>query len=99
MVTHMVNSTRIFGETGYIEIPEFWKCKEIHLFDKDHNLLETFEDGRTSHGFIYEMQHANDMLLAGKLQSPVIPHSRSNDIQETMMEVRRQVGVVYPFEK
>ncbi|CAN5672607.1 Gfo/Idh/MocA family oxidoreductase [soil metagenome] len=98
MVTHMVNTTRIFGEAGYIEIPEFWKAKQARLIDKDHKLLETFDDGRSSHGFIYEMQHANDMILAGNLQSPIMPHSRSNDIQETMMEVRRQVGVVYPFE-
>lgn len=99
IITRMTNKLRIFGEEGYIEIPDFWRTHSAKLFDKDFNLLETFDDERMSHGFIFEMQHANDLILYGKIESPVIPHSRSNDIQETMTEVRRQIGLKYPFEK
>lgn len=98
IITRMTNKARIFGEEGYIEIPDFWKAGSARLFDKEFNLQETFEDNRTSHGFIFEMQHANDMILGGNMESPVIPHSRSNDIQETMTEVRKQIGLKYPFE-
>lgn len=99
IITRMTNKLRIFGEDGYIEIPDFWRAYSARLYDKEYNLLETFEDGRNSHGFIFEMQHANDLILGGKIESPVIPHSRSNNIQETMMEVRRKIRLEYPFEK
>src|SRR5665213_3587526 len=98
MVNRMSDTFKLFGEEGYIEIPEFWKAASAKLFDKEFNLQETFEDNRTSHGFIFEMQHANDLILNGKIESPVIPQSRSKDIQETMVEIRKQIGLKYPFE-
>jgi predicted dehydrogenase len=98
MVNRMSNAFKLFGEEGYIEIPDFWKAGTARLFDKDFNQLEIYEDNRTSHGFIYEMQHANDLILEGKTESPVIPHSRSNAIQETMTGIRKQIGLKYPFE-
>jgi predicted dehydrogenase len=99
IINRMSNTLKLFGEEGYIEIPDFWKAGSVKLFDKEFNLQETFEDNRTAHGFIFEMQHANDLILDGKIESPVIPHSRSNDIQETMVEIRKQIGLKYPFEK
>src|SRR5665213_42277 len=98
ITTRMTNKLRLFGEEGYIEIHDFWRTRSAKLFDKDYNLVEAFDDQRTSHGFIFEMQNANDMIMAGNIESDIIPHSRSNDIQETMTEVRKQIGLKYPFE-
>ncbi|HET7115050.1 MAG TPA: Gfo/Idh/MocA family oxidoreductase [Hanamia sp.] len=98
IITRMSNTVKLYGEEGYIEIPNFWKASTARLFDKEFNLQEAYEDDRTSRGFIFEMQHANDMIMAGNIESPVIPHSRSNEIQETMTEIRKQIGLKYPFE-
>lgn len=98
IITRMTNVGRIFGETGYIEIPDFWRAYGCKLYDKEYTLVESFEDGRESHGFIYEMQHANDLILTGEYESSIMPHLLSNAIQETMMEVRKQIGLKYPFE-
>ena len=98
IITRMTNVGRIFGESGYIEIPDFWKAFGCKLYNKDYNLVDSFDDKREAHGFIYEMQHANDMIMAGEYESPVLPHSRSNAIQESMKEIRNQIGLKYPFE-
>jgi predicted dehydrogenase len=98
VITRMTNVCRIYGESGYIEIPDFWKAFGCKLYDKDYNLIDSFNDNREAHGFIYEMQHANEMIMAGEYESPVLPHSRSNAIQETMKEIRNQIGLKYPFE-
>lgn len=98
LITQLGNATRIYGEKGFIEIPNFWKAGSASLYDKEGNLLESYDDGRSSHGFIYEMQNANDKILGGQLQSDIVPHSRSNEVQETMTEIRRQIGLKYPFE-
>lgn len=98
ITTRMTNKLRLFGEEGYIEIHDFWRTRSAKLFDNDYNLVQSFDDQRPSHGFIFEMQNANDRIMAGKIESDIIPHSRSNDIQETMTEVRKQIGLKYPFE-
>lgn len=99
MVTRMTNKLRLFGETGYIEIPEFWRAKTATLFNKEFQAIEIFDDGRTSHGFVYQMQHATDQILNKEIESNIITHMRSTEIQEIMTEVRRQIGLQYPSEK
>lgn len=98
IITRMTNAGRIFGEEGYIEIPDFWRAYGCKLYDKEYNLVDSFEDDREFHGFIYEMQHANDMIIAGEYESSVVPHNRSMAIQVTLKEVRSQIGLKYPFE-
>jgi predicted dehydrogenase len=99
MVTRMTNKLRLFGEKGYIEIPEFWRARTATIFDKEFEATETFDDKRTSHGFIYQMQHATDKILSKQIESDIMPHQRSNDIQEIMTEARRHTGLRYPQEK
>jgi predicted dehydrogenase len=99
MVTRMNNKLLLFGENGYIEIPEFWRAKSAILYDKEFQLVESFKDERQSHGFIYQMQHATDKILNNEIESNIITHQRSNEIQEIMTEVRRQIGLQYPMEK
>jgi predicted dehydrogenase len=98
LTAQLSNAVRIYGDNGFIEIPVFWKASSASLYDKEGGMQETFEDGRSSHGFIYEMQHANDLILAGELQSPLMTHERSNQTQEALIEIRRQVGLRYPGE-
>ena len=93
IVTRMTNAARIFGEDGYIEIPDFWRAYGCRMYNKDYELVDEYSDNRSSHGFIYEMQHANDMILAGNFESNIMPHSRSNAIQQTMMNVNSQLGL------
>ncbi len=96
--TRTTNRLRLFGEKGYIEFADFWRANSALLFDEEHLLVDVFEDGRTSHGFIYEMQHATDRILSNELESNVIPLHRSNEIQEILTDVRRQIGLKYPNE-
>ncbi len=98
VTTKMKNSAFIFGETGYIELPFFHKAWEAKCFDRDFLLTDSFSDGRASHGFIYEMQHANDMILNGEKESSIMTQQRSMDIQQTMKIIRDQAGLKYPFE-
>jgi predicted dehydrogenase len=99
METRMSNKLRLFGDKGYIEIPDFWRSKVCKLYDKEFVQQEIFDDERITHGFIYQMQHATDRMLNNETESNIIPLSRSNEIQKIMTEARRQIGMVYPMEK
>jgi len=63
------NTCRIYGEKGWLELPNYWKARSV-----------TFHiDGRTEtmefpceHELIYEAEHIADCLQQGLLTSPVI---------------------------
>jgi predicted dehydrogenase len=93
------NKGLIMGENGYIEIPDFYKAKKTILFDSSGVLIDSFDDQRTTWGYNYETQEVTDCLLQGKLQSSIVPHSRSIEIQEILIEVRKQIGLRYPGEE
>jgi predicted dehydrogenase len=98
MEVRMTNKLRLFGDDGYIEIPDFWRGYGCKLFNKDFILVESFDDERKSHGFIYQMQHATNRMLHNEIESDIMTHKRSNIIQEIMTEARRQMGFTYPNE-
>jgi len=52
-----------------------------------------------SMGLHYEAAHVNEMIRQGKTESDVISLGESLSIMKIMDEVRRQIGVVYQFEK
>jgi predicted dehydrogenase len=98
MVNIMTNKAVLYGEKGYIEIPDFFKATSALLYDDFHNLIDKLEDDRTTKGYNYEIQHATDLIGERKTQSNIISHAKSNEIQEIMTTVRRQIGLVYPGE-
>ncbi|HUQ97675.1 MAG TPA: Gfo/Idh/MocA family oxidoreductase [Chitinophagaceae bacterium] len=99
MTTRLRNKALRFGEMGYIEIPDFWKAPSATLYNGEYEVVETFIDDRTTWGYHFEIQHATDLILAGALESNVVPHASSNTVQEVMTNVRRQIGFTYPQER
>jgi predicted dehydrogenase len=92
------NKARIVGTEGHIEIPEFFKAQSAQLFNKEGKQIDAFTDGRTTWGYDYEIREATACILRGEKQSSVVPHRRSNELQEILTEVRRQIGLHYPSE-
>jgi hypothetical protein len=77
----------------------FYKASNANLYNAKHELAESFVDDRTTIGYNFEIQEATNCILAGNIESKVVPHSRSNELQEIMTEIRQQVGLQYPMEK
>ena len=49
-------------------------------------------------GFEYQIEEAQRCIKAGKLESPLMPLSATIDNLRVLDEVRKQIGVTYPFE-
>ena len=63
------NTCRIFGEKGYIELPNYWKAQKVifHIDGKEETL-----EFPCQYELSYEADHIADCLEKGLLNSPVI---------------------------
>jgi predicted dehydrogenase len=85
---------RIDGTEGAIEIPAFWRAPSARLIRPKEDPVEAAGEI----GFQFEIAEAMACLRAGEIESPNMPLDETLSIAETMDEVRRQIGLRYPFE-
>lgn len=81
------NAAWIIGTEGYIEIPDGWSARECRLFER-HEQTDSFSDERRGSGFEYQIAAASEDILAGRLQSGIVPLAASLEFQEDMDRVR-----------
>lgn len=68
------NTCRIFGENGYLELPNYWKARTVTLHIGDST--ETLEFP-CEHELVYEVTHIAQCIEKGLLTSPVITEELS----------------------
>lgn len=81
------NWAYIIGEEGYIAIPDFWRANECQLWVLDE-MVDRFDDGRSTNGFVYQIDAINDDLIAGRTQSETVPLAASLQFQRHMDLIR-----------
>lgn len=90
------NTAVIYGEKGKIVIPKFWSAKESYLYlgDKVEEYVDRYEDA----GYKYEIEEANSCIKNKDLESNIASHNITLELAEIMDEIRKQIGLIYPFE-
>jgi len=88
----------IQGSTGAIYIDPRWHETQGFVIvkegEEERNDLPT-----TGKGYAHEIEEVHKCLKEGKLQSDRWSHQNSVDLINLLDEVRRQSGVVFPFEE
>jgi dihydrodiol dehydrogenase / D-xylose 1-dehydrogenase (NADP) len=95
--TPLTDDAWIYGTEGRIRIPAFWHANklEIHINGKEP---ESLEIPYSSSGYYHEIEEAANCLRNGRIESDVMPLKETLDIIKIMDELRRQWGLIYPFE-
>jgi dihydrodiol dehydrogenase / D-xylose 1-dehydrogenase (NADP) len=86
----------IYGEKGYIHIPNFWYSKKASLVTKTETV--EYENTTPIYGYANEIEHVNEMLLKGKTESNIVTFAKSKQLIKNMDLIRDQIGLKYPFE-
>lgn len=86
----------IYGEKGYIHIPNFWYSKVATLVTDSERIA--YENTKPIFGYANEVEHVNASLLAGKTESSIVSFERSKQVMKNMDLIREQIGLKYPFE-
>lgn len=86
----------IYGTDGFMEIQDAHDYKKILIYDKEGRLIKNTE---MDDGYQYEIIACINAIRSGDYSG--IPQSREMtlDIMAVADEIRRQIGLVYPFEK
>ncbi|MCG8452688.1 MAG: Gfo/Idh/MocA family oxidoreductase [Spirochaetales bacterium] len=99
----MESRMMFYGTLGHIECPEapFGKTFIIHKHDGTNHVISqeslTVDDG--SVGFLHQLQEAVRCIQSGLMESPIIPVAESVALMGVMDGMRREWGLLYPFEK
>jgi predicted dehydrogenase len=95
---HADNSLRIFGDAGCISVPQtFWEGTHAVLARPGHEPESAHAPFRFN-GFEYEIEEAMRCVRGGRVESPRMPHAETLANVALLDELRRRLGVRYPFE-
>ncbi len=87
----------INGSRGRIEIPRFWAAQTARLIPEGSE-ADMVTVPHPANGFEYEIREVMDCVTEGRTESTVMPLADSIELAGLCDEIRRQVGVRYPFE-
>jgi dihydrodiol dehydrogenase / D-xylose 1-dehydrogenase (NADP) len=89
----------VAGTEGRIEFDGYLVNPQGARVFRGRDLVETLPVVPHAAGYRYEAVEVGRCLRDGLLESPSMPLDESIAIMETLDEIRRQVGVRYPFER
>jgi predicted dehydrogenase len=91
------NTAAVIGTAGRIEIDSVWYSPTTFtVFDEKNAVIERFDQPVVSRGMQFEALALEAIVAAGALGGIELPPSETVAIMETMDEIRRQIGLVYP---
>ncbi len=91
----------ICGTEGFIEVQNINNPEQIRVYSPDRNgpeLIECIDVPEQITGYEYEVLACKKAIEEGRIECPEMPHSQTIQITCQMDEIRRQFGIVYPFE-
>jgi predicted dehydrogenase len=93
------NRANILGTEGRIEIDAVWYTPTtFRHYDASGEVVETFTAEVTGRGMHFQAAEAEQLVVAGKTSSDILPGEESVAIMETLDEIRRQIGLRYAGE-
>jgi len=88
-------SARIFGSAGWIDVvPRFHHPTTIVVTRNGHE-PETITRPVAGGGYAHELIEVTDCVLAGLMESPVMPLQDTLDVQAILEAAGRQLGATY----
>jgi predicted dehydrogenase len=88
----------VTGTEGRITIDEVWYQPTSFTFQSQSGDVQRYDEPRIGHGLRYQADEVGRCLRGGLTESPVMPLEETLAIMATMDEIRRQIGLRYPFE-
>lgn len=89
----------IQGTEGFMVIENINNYESFTVYDKDRKKILYKKAPKQITGYEYEVMACKQALEKGALECPQMPHGETLRVMEFMDSLRKEWGVVYPFEK
>lgn len=98
MTAAMDNSGTLYGEDGFIVVPNLANYGNIQVFGKNKELKAEYPQPPQKTGYEYEVLACVKALREKRLECPEMPHSETLRIMQLMDDLREEWGIYFPFE-
>ncbi|MCR4589648.1 MAG: Gfo/Idh/MocA family oxidoreductase [Lachnospiraceae bacterium] len=91
----------IAGTDGFITVQNINNPQRITVYEPDrtrYRIRKDIEVPKQISGYEYEVLACKKALEEGRIECGEMPHSETITIMKQMDEIRRQFGIVFPFE-
>lgn len=88
----------IAGSEGYIKVPHFLGAQEFTVHKEGLAPQTHSFPFSANENFSFEIQHMQDCVTQGLMQSPILPPEESVQVMHAMDTLRRQWGLTYDGE-
>ena len=93
------NEGRIYCENGMIRADSMINPTKIYVENDKKEIVKVIERPTQYTGYEYELLECAKAIEAGACECESMPHDETIHMMELMDEIRKQIGVVYPFEQ
>ena len=93
---------QILGTKGFVTVENINNPQVIRVYASDGLTRELTREVAVPEqitGYEYELLSCKRAIEAGALECPEMPHAETLELMHQMDEIRRQFGVVFPFEQ
>ncbi len=98
MITQTPCRATIAGTFGRIEIDRtFYSPTEMRVVTLDGTVTE-YSNNYQGHGLREQAAELERMIHGYEIESPILTHQMSIEVMESLDEIRKQIGLRYPFE-
>ena len=88
----------IHGTGGYLVVENINDFQSVTVYDNEYRKVLRKKCPRQISGYEYEVKAARSALKWRKSECKEMPHKETLRIMRVMDQIRRQIGVKYPFE-
>lgn len=89
----------IYGTKGFIVVEGINRPESILVLNEQGNISQQFHREKQITGYEYEVQACINAIIEGKTECDEIAHEQTLRMMHVMDDIRKQMGVKYPFEK
>jgi predicted dehydrogenase len=94
------NRAVVLGTKGRIELDPVWYTStSFTVLDSDDVVVDRYDEPVNGRGMQFQAAELERLVTEGLTAGSILPPSETVRILETLDEVRRQIGLVYPAER
>lgn len=88
----------ISGDKGFMIVENINNPQQVRVYDEDYRLKATYDCPPQITGYEYQVYASIEAMNNGWLESPYMPHAETIRIMQQMDALRKEWGIIYPFE-